>query len=171
MSTSKFFQRLTKLHEPVGEYNLWSLKKCTSAYLFQIAREKSCDYLLIIFMKKLRDRESARVKYVQKNLFKYHHTCSQNNIFLDFFKVESRRNGLNSSWTVQSVWIKDSGLLPPSFALFQRIFCPTSDTCRALFGHLPRTASQAKLFLFVLQHLFGRTKFSVTFIGQGAFVL
>ena len=32
---------------------LW--KKITSAYLFQIAREKSWDYLLIIFMKKLRD--------------------------------------------------------------------------------------------------------------------
>ena len=29
-----------------------SLKKFTSAYLFQIAREKSCDYLLIICMKK-----------------------------------------------------------------------------------------------------------------------
>ena len=34
------------------------------------------------------------------------------------------------------------------------------------------TASQAKLFCFVLQHLFGRTKFSVTYNGQGAaFVL
>ena len=34
------------------------------------------------------------------------------------------------------------------------------------------TASQAKLFRFVLQHLFGRTKFSVTYNGQGAaFVL
>ena len=30
------------------------------------------------------------------------------------------------------------------------------------------TASQAKLFRFVLQHLFGRTKFSVTYNGQGA---
>ena len=34
---------------------MWPLKKFTSAYLFQIAREKSCDYLLMIFMKKLRD--------------------------------------------------------------------------------------------------------------------
>ena len=32
---------------------MWSLKKFTSAYLFQIAREKSCDYLLIIHLKKL----------------------------------------------------------------------------------------------------------------------
>ena len=29
---------------------LW--KKLTSAYLFQIAREKSCDYVLIIYMEK-----------------------------------------------------------------------------------------------------------------------
>ena len=33
-------------------YNLWSLKRFTSAYLFQIVREKSCDYALIISMKK-----------------------------------------------------------------------------------------------------------------------
>ena len=34
------------------------------------------------------------------------------------------------------------------------------------------TASQAKLFRFVLQHLFGGTKFQVTYNGQGAaFVL
>ena len=31
------------------------VEKFTSAYLSQIAREKSCDYLLIIFMKKLRE--------------------------------------------------------------------------------------------------------------------
>ena len=30
-------------------------EKFTSAYLFQIAHEKSCDYLLIIYMKKFRD--------------------------------------------------------------------------------------------------------------------
>ena len=52
---SKFFQRLTNLHEPEGRVHLWSLKKFTSAYLFQIAREKSFDYLLIIYMKKFRD--------------------------------------------------------------------------------------------------------------------
>ena len=31
---------------------MWSLKKFTSAYLFQIAREKSRDYVLMIYMKK-----------------------------------------------------------------------------------------------------------------------
>ena len=38
-------------------------EKFTSAYFSQIAREKSCDYLLIIFMKKLREsntRNSGR---------------------------------------------------------------------------------------------------------------
>ena len=30
-------------------------EKFTSAYLFQIAQEKSCDYLLIIYMKKFRN--------------------------------------------------------------------------------------------------------------------
>ena len=30
--------------------NLWSLKKLTSACLFQIAQEQSCDYVLIIYM-------------------------------------------------------------------------------------------------------------------------
>ena len=33
---------------------MWSLKKLISAYLFQIARENSCDYVLIIYMKKIR---------------------------------------------------------------------------------------------------------------------
>ena len=36
----------------VGECNLWSLKKLTSAYLFQTVRGKSCDYVLITYMKK-----------------------------------------------------------------------------------------------------------------------
>ena len=51
---------LTFIHRPGNQVHnckmdyLSSLKKCTSAYLFQIAQEKSCDYLiLIIYMKKL----------------------------------------------------------------------------------------------------------------------
>ena len=80
-----------------GECNLWSMKKFTRVYLFQIARGKLCDYLLIILIKKLRDgfkialRGSQHAKTTCKNkLFKcckYHHTCSQNNILLDVFKV------------------------------------------------------------------------------------
>ena len=38
-----------KTNKITGECNLWSLKKLTSAYLFQIAWEKSCDYVLIIW--------------------------------------------------------------------------------------------------------------------------
>ena len=37
---------------PQGESNFWSLKKLTSAYLFQIAREKLGDYASLINMKK-----------------------------------------------------------------------------------------------------------------------
>ena len=56
---------------PTGSCNLWSLKKCTSAYLFQIAREKSYDYVLIIYMKKYEVgyhncAEAKRAHQVQK---------------------------------------------------------------------------------------------------------
>ena len=43
----------TKLHEPVGQFG--DFEKFTRAYLFQIAREKSFHYLLIIYMQKFRD--------------------------------------------------------------------------------------------------------------------
>ena len=46
------FQRLTKLHEPVGRVQFVVFEKFTSADLSQIAREKSCDYLLIIHIQK-----------------------------------------------------------------------------------------------------------------------
>ena len=47
-----------------------SLKKFTSAYLFQIAREKSCDYLLIIYMKKfemVKQKKRTRITQSGKN--------------------------------------------------------------------------------------------------------
>ena len=40
--------------------NLQSLKKFASAYLFQIAREKLCDYLLVIYMKKFEKKRKKR---------------------------------------------------------------------------------------------------------------
>ena len=43
------------MHEPVGRVQFVVFEKFTSAYLFQIAQEKSYDYLLIIDMKKVRD--------------------------------------------------------------------------------------------------------------------
>ena len=45
MSTSKFFK-------DYGLVQFGVFEKFTSTYLFQIAREKSCDYLLITYMKK-----------------------------------------------------------------------------------------------------------------------
>ena len=64
---SKFFQRRIKLHEPIGECNLWFLKKFTSAYLFQIAREKSCDYLLIICMKKFEMVKQKKLRHITQS--------------------------------------------------------------------------------------------------------
>ena len=43
------------MHKPLGRVQFGVFEKFTSAYLFQIAREKSCDYLLIIYMKKFGD--------------------------------------------------------------------------------------------------------------------
>ena len=37
------------MHEPVGRVQFGVFEKFTSAYLFQIAQEKSCDYLLVIY--------------------------------------------------------------------------------------------------------------------------
>ena len=45
MSTSKFFK-------DYGLVQFGVFEKFTSTYLFQIAPEKSCDYLLITYMKK-----------------------------------------------------------------------------------------------------------------------
>ena len=43
-----------------------------------------------------------------------------------------------------SVWVKDSGVLPPSFSLFQKISSSSSDSCRALFGRLSRPAKRSR---------------------------
>ena len=44
------------MHEPVGQ----KIEKFISAYLFQIAQEKSFDYLLIIYMKKFRNGKTEQ---------------------------------------------------------------------------------------------------------------
>ena len=51
------FQRPTKLHEPVGRVQFGVFEKFASAYSFQIAREKSCGYLLIVYLKKISDKQ------------------------------------------------------------------------------------------------------------------
>ena len=45
------FSKTTKLHEPVGRVKFGVFEKFTSAYLFQIAQEKSCDYLLLLYIR------------------------------------------------------------------------------------------------------------------------
>lgn len=39
------------MHKPVGQVHLVVFENFASAYLVQIAWEKSCNYLLIIYMK------------------------------------------------------------------------------------------------------------------------
>ena len=70
ISTSKFIQRLTKLHEPVGRVQLVVFEKFSSAYLLQIAREKSCDYVVIIYMKKyeIAYNDNAKINFIQTPL-------------------------------------------------------------------------------------------------------
>ena len=51
--------------------NLWSSKEFTNAYLFQTAREKACDYVLILHMIKYEIAyhncaEAKRARQVQK---------------------------------------------------------------------------------------------------------
>ena len=49
------------MHEPIGRAQFGVFEKFTSAYLFQIAQEKSCDYLLIIYMKKFRNGKTEEM--------------------------------------------------------------------------------------------------------------
>ena len=48
---NKFFKDQKKVHEPVRRVHFVVFEEFTSAYLFQIAREKTCDDLLIIYTK------------------------------------------------------------------------------------------------------------------------
>ena len=61
--TSKCGKNKKVAHEAIAEC-------VTSAYLFQIAREKSCDYLLIIYMKKfemVKQKKRTRITQSGKN--------------------------------------------------------------------------------------------------------
>ena len=62
------FSRLTKLHEPVRRVQFVVFEKFTSADLSQIAREKSCDYLLIIHIQKLYTASGCQTKDVFSRL-------------------------------------------------------------------------------------------------------
>ena len=53
------FQKVSKFHEPVGRMQFELFDKHTIANYFQIEREKSCDYLLIIYIPKLHIKASS----------------------------------------------------------------------------------------------------------------
>ena len=59
------FQRLTKY----GLMQFVVLEKFTSGYLFQIAQEKSCDYLLIIYMKILMTENQNKCNFGSAHAF------------------------------------------------------------------------------------------------------
>ena len=70
------FQRLTKLLEPVGRVQFVVFEKFTSADFSQIAREKSCDYFLIIhiqkFLCKCMTNKTCSVAYLSESLSKHY---------------------------------------------------------------------------------------------------
>ena len=64
------------MHEPVGRMQFVVFEKFTSADLSQIAREKSCDYLLIIhiqkFLCKWVTNKTCSVAYLSESLLKHY---------------------------------------------------------------------------------------------------
>ena len=97
------------------------MKKFTGAYLFQIAREKLCDYVLIIYMKKIRDslcRSKACASSVEtiysnpaSDLVRSVKTTAndQNNNIQRYLHIFKAQKSSKSGWTVQG--IVQSGLL------------------------------------------------------------
>ena len=107
----------------------------------------------------------------KNNLFKcckYHHTCCQNNIFLDVFKVCKPQQRAEQFMELFNVF--ELKILGYHLRVFRssREFLPLPLILAELCLGANTAVSQAKMFRFVLQHLFGRSKFSVTYNGQGA---
>ena len=68
VQTTKY--EVTILPRPVGRVQFGVFETFTSAYLFQIAREKSCDHLFIIHMKKcemVKQKKRTRITQSGKN--------------------------------------------------------------------------------------------------------
>ena len=68
----QIFSKTTKIARAHRASSICSLKKFTSAYLLQIAQEKSCDYLLITYMKKfemVKQKKGTHITQSGKNCF------------------------------------------------------------------------------------------------------
>ena len=68
---SKFFSRLTKLHEPVGRVKFVVFEKNLQVLIYSKLHSKSCEYVLIMYMKKYEAAyynyaEEKRAHHVQK---------------------------------------------------------------------------------------------------------
>ena len=59
------------LNSFMGKCNLCSLKKLTSAYLFQIAQEKSCEYLYKHLLKNTTNNDFERKTWIEFYLNDY----------------------------------------------------------------------------------------------------
>ena len=65
------------MHEPVGRVHFVVFEKSTSAYLFQIAREKSCDYLYKLHSVNIQDDKSWAFSETVQNISKITYTASR----------------------------------------------------------------------------------------------
>ena len=103
--------------------DLWSLKKFKSAYFFQIAQEKACDYLLIIYIWRntwqliiIMQKQSARIK-CKNDFFTASYIArsvkttanDKNNNIQRYFHIFKAQKSSKSGWTVEG--IVRSGLL------------------------------------------------------------
>ena len=70
------FQRETKVKEPVARVQFEVFEKFTSAYLFQIAQGKSCDYLLIIYIKNFEMAKQKKRKCITQSGKNYAINCA-----------------------------------------------------------------------------------------------
>ncbi len=146
------------MHPPIGRVQFAVFEKFTSAYLSQIAREKSCDYLLIIFMKKLRENNmgKSRTKTIYSNSantithsFKTRSKPKQRTGSSMFYKFFSRNIWLNGQMNCLN---KRFWVLPLPDRCFLLLILLV-ELCLSAFNS---TANQMKLFRFLFQHLLGR---------------
>ena len=81
------------MYEPVGRVHFVVFKKFTSVYFFQIARDKSCDYLLIIYTKNITTTIQLQQQILTARAFLVHSTdrLKQTTAFVKFKLFQDQR--------------------------------------------------------------------------------
>ena len=106
---SKFSKDYKKLHEPVGRVQFVVFEKFASAYLFQIALEKSFDYLLIIYKWQFLSRfRILRYKWRQPATS----TLLDRNLTCEFKRKNQFTLSKSCMKTEQFLWTVKSSLYP-----------------------------------------------------------